>query len=402
MQITTGSDIIAATGAFRRGQVVLVEDTARPDRGGALVAAAERTSDDVINFMVTHGRGLVCLALLPDRIERLGLEASEAADGLDRERFTASIEARRGVTTGISAQDRAETIRVAADLASRADDIVTPGHVFPVAADPAGVVVCRGWAEVGVDLGRAAGLQPAATYCRVLDDAGEIAAAPTLARLAELHGLPHIRIDDLVAHRMASETFMTQRTQAQLPTAHGDFIVRAFENQLGARQHLALTLGEIRSAEPILVRVHSECLTGDVFGSWRCDCGAQLEAALAQIRREGRGVLLYLRQEGRGVGLANKLRAYALQDEGRDTVEANVELGLPVDRRDYGLAVQMLLALGVGRIRLLTNNPRKVEGLTAQGVEVVAREPLEVAANASAQGYLATKKRRLGHMLENV
>ncbi|MCB9733192.1 MAG: GTP cyclohydrolase II [Deltaproteobacteria bacterium] len=382
--------------------MVLVRDDRAPQRGGVLVSAAERTSDDVVNFMAAHGRGLVSLALMPDRLERLGLAPVSPDRGLARERYTASIEAKRGVSTGISALDRARTIHVAANPQSRPEDIVTPGHVFPAAAEPDGLIVRAGWAEAAVDLARLAGMQPAGAFCAVLDDAGEVTTGAALADFARTHGLVTVTIGELIDHRMASESFVTQQNQALLPTAHGDFIVRVFENGLTGRQHLALSCGEIRTGEPVLVRLHSECLTGDVFGSRRCDCGAQLDRALAAIHAEGRGVVLYLRQEGRGIGLANKVRAYSLQDAGRDTVEANVELGLPIDQRDYGVAAQMLHALGVARVRLMTNNPEKIDGLVAAGVEVVSREPLEVAPGAANRAYLETKKHKLGHLLDEV
>lgn len=394
--------IAQAAGAMRRGQVVLIQDDRELARGGVFVSAADRTSDDVVNFMATHGRGLVSLALLPDRLERLGLAPVSPDRGLGRERYTASIEAKRGVTTGISALDRARTIHVAASPQSRAEDIVTPGHIFPAMADSGGVIARAGWAEAAVDLARIAGMPLATTFCAVLDDAGEIATGAGLAALARAHGLLTVTIGDLINHRLASESFVTQQNQALLPTAHGDFIVRVFENGLTGRQHLALSCGEIRSGDPILVRLHSECLTGDVFGSRRCDCGAQLNRALERIRAEGRGVVLYLRQEGRGIGLANKVRAYSLQDAGRDTVEANVELGLPIDQRDYSIAAQILHALGVGRVRLMTNNPDKIDGLVAAGVEVVAREPLEITPEAGNRAYLETKKHKLGHLLDEV
>lgn len=396
-------DITAAATAFRRGQVVVVRDATRPERGGVALAAADRTSDDVVNFMATHARGLICVALPPERLERLGLVATGSASDLGRERFAASVEARVGVSTGISAADRARTIQVLADPASRADDLVSPGHVFPAVAEPAGVVVRPGWAEVAVDLARiAGGPTNAATFCQVLDDDGEVMGADALGAFAEAHALPQITIAELVAHRLASESFVAQLSQSTLPTAAGELLVRAFEDRLTGQQHLALSVGDLRGPEPLLVRIHSECLTGDVFGSRRCDCGLQLQAALVQVQAEGRGVVLYLRQEGRGIGLANKVRAYSLQDHGRDTVEANLDLGLPIDQRDYGVAAQMLLALGVRRVRLMTNNPDKIAGLIAHGVEVTERLPLEFPPSGDNQLYLATKKRKLGHRLDQV
>ncbi|TNF33634.1 MAG: GTP cyclohydrolase II [Deltaproteobacteria bacterium] len=396
-------DIAAATDAFRHGQVVVVRDSQRPERGGVVVAAAAQTSDDIVAFMATHACGLVCVALPHDRIERLGLVATGAPFDLARERLTASVEAKSGVSTGISAADRARTIHVLADVGSRPEELVSPGHVFPAVADPGGVVVHPGWAEVGVDLSRVAGVQPlAATFCRILGEDGEVLQGDALVAFAEDHGLPHITIADLVAHRMASESFVVQLGQSTLPTACGEFMVRAFQNRLTGQQHLALSVGDLRSPEPALVRLHSECLTGDVFTSQRCDCGNQLHEALRRIQAEGRGAVLYLRQEGRGIGLANKVRAYALQDAGRDTVEANVELGFSADLRDYSIAGQMLLALGVRKVRMMTNNPRKVAGVEAQGIEVVERVNIEISPSAENHHYLATKKVKLGHLLEQV
>ncbi|PIE16292.1 MAG: GTP cyclohydrolase II [Proteobacteria bacterium] len=288
------------------------------------------------------------------------------------------------------------------DSRCHAEDLVSPGHVFPACAEPDGVLLRPGWAEVGVDLARIAGVQPAATFCRVLDDSGEVAHADTLIARAESLALPHLTLADLVAHRMATESFVTQLSQSALRVGAGEFVTRAFEDRLTKRQHLALSLGDVRSPEPILVRLHSECLTGDVFGSRRCDCGQQLNEALARVQSEGRGLVLYLRQEGRGIGLVNKVRAYQLQDQGRDTVEANEDLGLPVDPRDYGVAAQMLLALGARRVRLMTNNPKKIEGLEIHGVEVISREPIEIPPSEDNHHYLATKKAKMGHLLDTV
>ena len=396
-------DIAAAADAFRHGQVVVVRDAVHPERGGIVLAAASQTSDDIVTFMATHACGLICVALLPERLERLGLTPSGAAADLGRERLTASVEAKKGVSTGISAADRARTIHVIADPTYRAEDLVSPGHVFPAVAEPGGVVIRPGWAEIGVDLARVAGVQPvAATFCRILGPDGEVLTGAALVAFATDHGLRQLTIGDLVSHRMASESFVTQLGQSTLPTACGEFIVRAFQNRLTGQQHLALSVGDLRSPEPALVRLHSECLTGDVFASRRCDCGHQLHEALRRVQEEGRGAVLYLRQEGRGIGLANKVRAYSLQDEGRDTVEANIDLGLPVDQRDYSIAAQMLLALGVRQVRLMTNNPRKVAGVEEQGIEVVERVNIEIEPSADNHHYLATKKVKLGHLLEQV
>lgn len=367
-----------------------------------VVAAAERTSDDTVNFMATHARGLIGLALTNERVERLGLNQPEPAEDLGREAYTVSIEARDGVSTGISASDRARTIQVAMAAWTKPEDIVTPGHVFPAIGVEGGVLKRRGWAEAGLDIARLAGIQPATAFCHILDDAGELAPFEELVALAGKHGLCWLTMDDLVAHRLQRESFVAQLTQSTLPTRQGDFLVRAFHNTLDGGQHLALSMGDIRSPEPVLVRIHSECLTGDVFGSRRCDCGPQLTESLRRIAEEGRGVVIYLRQEGRGIGLTDKLRAYALQDSGRDTVEANIELGHPAEARTYAVGAQMLLALGVPEVRLLTNNPGKVDGLKASGVTVVAREPLEIAPTKDNAAYLATKKTKMGHLLSQV
>lgn len=395
--------VIDAVQAFRMGRPALVNDRENPERGGVVAIAGRHASDDTINFMATHARGLTCMALPPERVERLGLTLQGPESlGLRRENYTVSIEARTGVTTGISAADRARTIQVASDRRTRPEDLVTPGHVHPALAQDGGVFSRTGWAEAVSDLSRLAGLDPVGAFCQVLDDAGEIATGRALDHFAALHDLPLVGLADIVAHRMANETFVTQLAQATLPTAYGDFVARPFMDELAKSQHVAFTMGDLRSSDTVLVRLHSECLTGDVFGSRRCDCGGQLAEAMRLIAMEGTGALLYLRQEGRGIGLANKVRAYALQEQGHDTVEANHQLGFPADQRDFGVGAQMLLALGVRKVRLLTNNPRKVAGLERFGIEVVSREPLEIEHNEQAAHYLRTKKRKMGHILTKV
>ncbi len=400
------SPIARAAATLRQGGMVLIDlmkDPARPGRGAIVVAAGARTSDDTVNFLASHARGLTAVAMLPERAERLGLTLQRAmhvdvlADA--GERWLVTVEARAGVSTGISASDRAATIQVLARAEARAEDLTTPGHVHPTLADPGGIVVRNGLSEAAIDLVRAAGLEPVATFSQVLDDHGELL-TDGIAAFAERHALPILKVSDLLAHRMANESFVRQLSQATLPTRHGDFLVRAFENRLDGRQHLVLSQGETRSHEPLLVRMHSECLTGDVFHSLRCDCGPQLDEAMRRVAEAGRGIVLYLRQEGRGIGLLDKIRAYALQDEGRDTVEANLELGLPIDGRDYGLAAQILHALGARRVRLMTNNPEKIQTLSSYGVEVVTREPLLVAPSDDNRAYLRTKKEKLGHLLD--
>ena len=385
--------------AFRKGRLVVILDRERPERGAVFAAAADRTSDDVVNFMANHGRGLIAVAMLPHRIDHLGLSLQGRVTDLTRENYTVSIEAKQGVSTGISAADRARTIQVAVDHATGPDDIVTPGHIFPIRTEIGGVLSRPGWAEASVDLARLAGCLPAATLCQILDDAGELADVGSAQRFAEAHGIVAVAIDEVIDHRRATESFVSLLTQSTLPTKEGDFIARVFLDRLTGQEHIALTLGELRTPAPVLVRLHSECLTGDVFGSGRCDCGDQLDEALRRIREEGSGVLLYLRQEGRGIGLVNKVRAYNLQDAGRDTVEANLELGLPPDLRDFGIGAQMILALGVQKVRLLTNNPRKVADLERFGVEVVDRESIEVDPKPDAVPYLRTKRDKMGHLL---
>jgi 3,4-dihydroxy 2-butanone 4-phosphate synthase/GTP cyclohydrolase II len=383
--------------------MVLLIDRACPERGGVVIAPGERTSDDVVNFMATHARGLVAVALPSERLERMGLELQAPFSlGVDRENYTVSVEARVGVSTGISALDRARTIQTLAADRTQDDDLVTPGHVFPAAATADGILVRRGWAEAAIDLARAAGLAPAMAFCHVLDEDGEVATGDKLSALAEIHGLVPIHMADIIAHRLAHESFATQQTQASLPTAQGEFLCRVFVNRLDDKEHVALTVGEVRSTEPVLVRLHSECLTGDVFHSRRCDCGAQLRASMEAVQEEGRGVILYLQQEGRGIGIVNKVNAYALQDDGRDTVEANLELGFGADLRDFGIGAQMLMALGVQRVRLMTNNPRKVTELEAYGIEVIERVSLEFEPMPENEAYLRAKKEKLGHLLENV
>jgi 3,4-dihydroxy 2-butanone 4-phosphate synthase/GTP cyclohydrolase II len=396
------NDVKAAADSFKQGGLVLIWDETRPEAGSVVVAAAERTNDDVVSFMANHARGIVGLALLPHRVDRLGLslQGPEAEDG--RENYTVSIEARSGVTTGISAADRARTIQVATSELSGPEDLVTPGHIFPIRSDVRGLVSRRGWAEAGIDLARIAGAQPAASVCHVLGADGEPLTGDEARAFAHTHGLAVVTVDDIVAHRMLHESFVALLTQATVTTAYGDFIARVFKDELTGDQHMALTLGEIRTKDSVLTRLHSECLTGDVFGSQRCDCGGQLNEAMRRIAKNGRGILLYLRQEGRGIGLANKILAYGLQDRGKDTVEANLALGLPVDLRDFGLGAQMLLALGVRNVTLLTNNPRKIEDLQRFGIAVTDREVLEIDPGQGTVNYLRTKKDKMGHLLTKV
>jgi 3,4-dihydroxy 2-butanone 4-phosphate synthase/GTP cyclohydrolase II len=394
--------------ALRRGGLALLTDRGRPERGGVVVGAAIRASDDVINFIATWARGITAVAVPEDRAARIGL-VRQATDPRvrqevrpDADRWAVTVEAREGVTTGISASDRAATVRLIASPHVRANELTTPGHVHPVLADVRGLVARQGWPEATCDALRVSGLDPVGVYAQLLDDDGELLTGEALGAFATAHDLPTASVEAIIGHRLAHETFVQQQSQSTLPTRYGPFLARAFTNLLDDQQHLALSIGETRGAEPLLVRIHSECLTGDVFGSQRCDCGGQLDAALKRIAEAGRGAVIYLRQEGRGIGLLDKIRAYALQDAGRDTVEANLELGLPVDRRDFSLGAQILHVLGARRVRLMTNNPGKVAALERFGISVVAREPLETEPNDANRDYLATKKMKLGHLLGGV
>jgi 3,4-dihydroxy 2-butanone 4-phosphate synthase / GTP cyclohydrolase II len=386
----------------RAGRFVVVVDDPDRENEGDLVIAAQFTTPDAVNFMATHGRGLICLCLTEQRADRLGLrpmtDHNEAPLGTA---FTVSVEAREGVTTGISAADRSHTIQVAINPASTAHDLVQPGHVFPLRARPGGVLERMGQTEAAVDLARLAGLDPSGVVCEIMNDDGTMARVPDLVPYCERHGLKLITVADLVEYRRRHEKLVERGASVRLPTEHGEFRAVAFRERLTGKTHVALVKGDVDGAEDVLVRVHSECLTGDVFHSLRCDCGEQLEVALDQIEAEGRGVLLYMAQEGRGIGLLNKLRAYELQEQGLDTVQANVELGFPADARDYGIGNQILADLGLTTIRILTNNPKKLIGIDGFGLRVVGQVPIEVPPNAENRGYLATKRAKLGHRLHH-
>lgn len=387
---------------IRDGHMVVVCDAEDRENEGDLVLAAQFATPEAINFMAKEGRGLICLALTSQRCDELGLDLMPAKnESTLGTAFTVSIEAREGVTTGISAHDRAHTIQVAIDSRTRAADVTQPGHIFPLKAKHGGVLERTGHTEAGVDLARLAGLIPAAVICEVLNDDGTMARVPDLAAYCERHGLRMTTIADLIEYRSKRDKLIERVVETSLPTDFGDFNVVGFRSLVDGKHHVAMVKGSVSGQEDVIVRVHSECLTGDVFHSQRCDCGQQLEDALRRIQDEGRGVLLYLSQEGRGIGLLNKLRAYKLQEEGLDTVDANLQLGLPADLRDYGIGAQILVDLGLSTIRLLTNNPKKIVGLEGYGLRVTDQLPIEHPATDYNRDYLKAKKDRLGHLLHH-
>ncbi len=385
----------------RKGRMFILVDDEDRENEGDLVIPAQWATPEAINFMAKHARGLICLALTRERVEQLGLKLMAQNNGTRHQTaFTVSIEARQGVTTGISAADRARTVSVAIDPSCGPSDIVTPGHVFPLVARDGGVLERTGHTEAAVDLARLAGLNPSGVICEIMNEDGTMARVADLAAYAREHDLRMLTVAQLIEHRRRTETLIERGTPARLPTPFGEFVAVGYRSVIDGKEHLALVMGDVDGREDVLVRVHSECLTGDVFGSLRCDCGEQLHAALQMVAAEGRGVVLYIAQEGRGIGLLNKLRAYELQDNGRDTVEANIELGFPPDLRDYGIGAQILLDLGVRDMKLITNNPRKVVGLEdGFGLRVAERIPLLVPANPNNVRYLKTKKEKLKHIM---
>ena len=386
-----------------KGKMIILVDDEDRENEGDLCMAAEKITPQAINFMAKHGRGLICLSLTPERVEQLKLPMmSEANTSSFGTAFTVSIEAKKGVTTGISAADRAVTILAAINPTSTYEDLARPGHVFPLRAKPGGVLQRAGQTEGSVDLSRLAGLNPSGVICEIMNDDGTMSRVPELMEFAKHHHLKIVTIKDLIKYRTRMERFVRRASTTKLPTEHGDFTVIAYANDVDTNVHLALIKGEIKKDDAVLVRVHSECLTGDVFGSKRCDCGEQLHKAMEIIDKEGQGVILYMRQEGRGIGLVNKLKAYELQDKGLDTVEANLELGFKPDLRDYGIGAQILVDLGVRKMRLMTNNPKKIVGLEGYGLKVVERVPMEINPHERNLIYLKTKKKKLGHMLSNV
>ncbi len=398
----TVSTIEEAIEDIRAGQMVILVDDEDRENEGDLCMAASLVTPEAINFMATHGRGLICLTLNPEQIERLKLPMMvQVNQSPFSTAFTISIEARTGVTTGISAADRARTIQVAANPEVQPGEVVSPGHIFPLRARKGGVLVRTGQTEGSVDLARLAGLPPSGVICEIMKDDGTMARMPDLKKFAKAHGLKVVTIADLVAYRLRKDNLVHRAAEANLPTRFGgDFKAIVYTNDVDNFEHMALVKGEIDPDRDVLVRVHSECLTGDVFGSLRCDCGGQLQAAMRMVEKEGCGVVLYMHQEGRGIGLVNKIKAYHLQEQGMDTVEANQHLGFKADLRDYGLGAQILRDLGVRRMRIITNNPKKIIGLEGYGLKVTGRVPIQIEPQAENINYLRTKKEKMGHILD--
>ncbi|MFC1561604.1 bifunctional 3,4-dihydroxy-2-butanone-4-phosphate synthase/GTP cyclohydrolase II [candidate division KSB1 bacterium] len=394
------STVEEAITEYRNGNILIVVDDADRENEGDFICSAESITHEKINFMSKYGRGLICLALTGERAEELELDLMVHKNtAVHQTAFTVSIDAVNKTTTGISAYDRARTILTAIDPATKPNDLARPGHVFPLKASKGGILIRAGHTEAAVDMSRLAGHTQAGVLCEIMDDDGSMARMPKLKEIAEEHGLKIITIADLIQYRRHNEHLIEHEINIDFPSAYGNFKIHMFRSVIDNRHHLALVKGEIDTGEPVLVRVHSECLTGDILGSLRCDCGPQLQQALRQIEKEGRGVLLYMRQEGRGIGLPSKIFAYALQEQGRDTVQANEELGFKPDLRDYGEGAQILYKLGIRKIRLLTNNPKKVVGLKGYGLEIVERVPIEIEPNAFNNRYLEAKRDKMGHFI---
>lgn len=389
-----------AVADIKAGRLVIVVDDEDRENEGDFICAAETITPEMVNFMATHGRGLICAPLTRERAVELDLDQMVGHNtALHETRFTVSVDYRYGTTTGISAADRAKTIRYLADVGAKPSDFARPGHIFPLVAQPGGVLRRTGHTEATVDLARMAGLKPIGVLVEIMNEDGSMARVPELMAIARQFDMRIITIKDLIAYRMQHERLVNRVVEVTMPTKFGDFHLVAFEERLTGDAHLALVKGEWQEGEPVLVRVHSQCVTGDIFGSKRCDCGDQLATALQQVEQEGRGVVLYMKQEGRGIGLINKLKAYKLQEEGMDTVEANEALGFQMDHRDYGIGCQILRDLGVRKLRLMTNNPKKRVGLIGYGLEIVERVPIEIAPNPANEHYLRTKRDRMGHLI---
>ncbi len=393
-------DIQSVLKDIQSGRMVVVVDDEDRENEGDLVLAAEKVTPEAVNFMAKHARGLICVPTTGDRLKQLGVEQMVVQNrDTFKTDFQVSVDAARGVTTGISAADRARTIRIMVDPTATPADLVQPGHIFPLRSKPGGVLRRAGHTEAAVDLASLAGLRPAGVICEIMNDDGTMARLPELLRFAKRHRLKICTIEDLIEFRRTSERLVEKVEAIRMPTDYGEFTLHLYESKVDGTQHLALVKGEVAGKKGVLVRVHSECLTGDVFGSRRCDCGPQLHAAMQRIEEEGRGVILYMRQEGRGIGLGPKIKAYKLQEQGLDTVDANLKLGFPMDLRDYGFGAQMLCDLGLKKIRLLTNNPKKVVGLQGHGLEIVEQLPIRVKPNPENERYLKTKRERMGHTL---